>query len=924
MRKIALLITLFFFSFLQLRAQGSIRGKIIDSSSRAPLSLATVTVFKAADTALITYRISTPDGEFKVNGLPLNSSCRVVISYSGYDVYRRVFTLTSSEQLDMGTIPMTTSSGTLDEVLVIAERPPVSIRKDTIEFNAASFKTLPTALVEDMLKKLPGVQVDADGNITANGKRVNRIMVDGKEFFGNDPKMATRNLPANVIDKIQLTEDKEERELNPDKAAGDIGQVINLKLKKAIKKGWFGKAYAGAGTDDRYEAGTILNLFRDTMQVSLIGFSNNLNRAGFGMNDIQSLGGFGRSGINMMMMNSTGGINVNGISFGGMGEGINTSTGGGFNMNHVLKNGFTLNSQYFYGQSRNDVAELNNRLQFLKDTALTTRTQRDEVAKSYNHRVGLGLKGKIDSLTRLEFKPNLSFVDRESHRTTDFRNSNNYDGLLNTSLNAQQLRGKDVTYDHSILLFRNFRKKGRTLNFTNTLNYGKVDGDQMNDATNTFYENGTTTANRLNQLRARDQKNFTTNLNANYNEPLSKALALRLGYAATYYKNDDLVATFNQDASGKYTQPNLSLTNELKRTSWRNTASAGINWKRKAFSATATAYMQFLDINNEFYNNPKVTQKYSYLLPGLTVNWKELNFNYNGSVAPPNITDLQPTPDNTNPLFIAEGNPDLQPAVTHSLNLHFFKNITAKTLFVNAYMYANLRDNAITRSRTVASNGAQVTRPVNVDGNQDFYNNFNINKQYKFNKNFQVSFGGGYNANYSRNYLIINSLKSYVKTFDIGPSANGSMNWKDLIEWNFRYSIGFNRTTYENNLYNKLKTNRHNANTELVVRLPKRFVWETSLNYVKNPQTAAGVQNKIYLWNAGLTLLFLKEDKGQLKFSAFDLLNNNVSVYRYTNENSIIDRQINILQRYFMCTFTYNIRNFKAGKVGGSQRLFMF
>ncbi|HEY0060297.1 MAG TPA: carboxypeptidase regulatory-like domain-containing protein, partial [Flavisolibacter sp.] len=298
MKKFFSLTLVLLLAFGGVQAQGSIRGKIIDSASKAPLSLATVTVFKAADTALITYRISTPDGEFKVNGLPLNATCRVVISYSGYNVYRHVFTLTGSDVLDMGTIRMSASSGTLDEVLVIAERPPVSIRKDTIEFNASSFKTLPTALVEDMLKKLPGVQVDADGNITANGKRVNRILVDGKEFFGNDPKMATRNLPANIIDKIQLTEDKDERELNPDKPAGDIGQVINLRLKKAIKKGWFGKAYAGAGTNDRYEAGTILNLFRDTMQLSLIGFSNNLNRSGFGVGDIQSLGGFGRTGIN--------------------------------------------------------------------------------------------------------------------------------------------------------------------------------------------------------------------------------------------------------------------------------------------------------------------------------------------------------------------------------------------------------------------------------------------------------------------------------------------------------------------------------------------------------------------------------------------------------------------------------------------------
>jgi hypothetical protein len=236
-----------------LSAQGTIKGKLVDSLSKNPLGLATVTVFKANDTALITYRLSNPEGEFKVPGLPLNLACRVVISYSGYDAFRKEFTLTDEAPVDLGNVTMYPSSKSLEEVLVIAERPPVTVRRDTIEFNASSFKTLPTSLVEDLLKKLPGVQVDRDGNITANGRRVNRIMVDGKSFFGDDPKMATRNLPANVIDKIQVTDDKDEAARNSDGDLTNIGQVINLTLKKGVKKGWFGKLYGGGGTTDRYE-----------------------------------------------------------------------------------------------------------------------------------------------------------------------------------------------------------------------------------------------------------------------------------------------------------------------------------------------------------------------------------------------------------------------------------------------------------------------------------------------------------------------------------------------------------------------------------------------------------------------------------------------------------------------------------------------
>ncbi|GAJ01238.1 unnamed protein product, partial [marine sediment metagenome] len=218
-------------------SQGTLKGKLVDSTGKNPLGLATVTVFKAADTALITYRLSNPEGEFKVSGLPLNIDCRVVISYSGFDAYRKEFKVTSEDVLDLGTITMYPTSKSLDEIIIVSERPPVSVRKDTIEFNASSFKTLPTALVEDLLRKLPGVQVDAEGNITANGKRVNRIMVDGKAFFGDDPKMATRNLPANLIDKVQVTDDKDEIARNSDGDLTNVGQVINLTFKKGVKKG---------------------------------------------------------------------------------------------------------------------------------------------------------------------------------------------------------------------------------------------------------------------------------------------------------------------------------------------------------------------------------------------------------------------------------------------------------------------------------------------------------------------------------------------------------------------------------------------------------------------------------------------------------------------------------------------------------------
>src|SRR5215204_2508085 len=377
MKRIISLCIVLFFVLTKLSAQGTVKGKLIDSVSKNPLGLATITVFKATDTALITYRLSNPEGEFKVPGLPLNTMCRVIISFSGYGAFRKEFTLTNDIPVDFGNVVMNPVSKSLEEVLVIAERPPVTVRKDTIEFNASSFKTLPTSLVEDLLKKLPGIQVDGEGNITANGRRVNRIMVDGKSFFGDDPKMATRNLPANVIDKIQVTDDKDEAARNSDGDLTNVGQVINLTLKKGVKKGWFGKLYAGAGTKDRYEIGGIANIYRDTMQLSVLGFSNNLNRSGFSFKEIQDIGGFSRSGFNSMMVMSRGGqtgFAINGISFGGLDAGIARSTGAGFNLNHAPNKKKSFFLQYFFGESKNNIDMINNIQQFFNDTTLNSRT----------------------------------------------------------------------------------------------------------------------------------------------------------------------------------------------------------------------------------------------------------------------------------------------------------------------------------------------------------------------------------------------------------------------------------------------------------------------------------------------------------------------------------------------------------------------
>jgi hypothetical protein len=905
--------------------KGQLSGTLTDTSGKKPIVFATVTVFNAKDTSIITYRLSDEQGKFKVPSLPLQKELRVVITATGSGVWRKEFTLTEdAPTLDLGITKLEADVKEMEEVLVVSERPPVVVRKDTIEFNAAAFKTLPTALVEDLLKKMPGVDVDRDGNIMVNGRKVNRLLVEGKEFFGSDPKIASKNLPANLIDKVQVTDDKEELLRNPDLTAGEVGQVINLKLKKAIKQGWFGKLYAGAGTEDRFEGGGIVNMFRDTLQVSLIGYTNNLSRSGFSMQDVMNIGGFSRSNVNMLSINSDGGFAINDISFGGMGgQGIQRSSGGGINVNTLLGKRTTLSMQYFYGENKTRTGQRINNEQFFNDTTLTTQTVNSGEAYDKSHRLSGMVKIKLDSLSSyLEYRPSFSFTNSDATSMTQIESFSNYEPKLNESTNELRRSSQGFATGHELYLNKQFRKKGRNLYVSLNAQYNTSETPQFNDAENVFYKNPSTTS--LRQLRSQDQNSLNTRFYAGFNEPLTKKLSLRINQTNEYFSGKDYIDTYEFDPlTGEYIIPDQNLTNGLKRSGWRNTTYAGLRIAPNAnFNVTLGANLRSLNIDNEFRKNPEIKQNFTYLMPQINLAYKKINLNYNINLREPNATDLQPVVNNTNPLFLTLGNPELKPTITHNAGIYSFVNVIKRQLTFNFNTNFSYNQNAIIRERFVNDNGVQTTRPINVDGTWNTYLNLNVRKQYKFSSMLKFSTGLNFNGNLSRTFVLINQNRSNATTTSISPSVNFTLNWNDKLELSQRYGPGFNKTTYESNAYPSLKVWRHATSTEVIVRMPKHIVWESTLDYFYNPQVAQGIQKSSFRWNAAVNVLFLKQDKGQLKLSVYDLLNQNISVTRIVRENYIQDTESIILRRYFLLTFTYNIRNFGA-KVGGRNNGFM-
>ena len=930
MKKVLLLIVLLT-GISEVNGQGSIKGKLTDTTGKTPLGFATVTVFKATDTVLVTYRLSNPEGEFRVPGLSLNAPYRVVISYSGYDAYRKEFTLTDDTPLDLGTIQMLPVSKSLDEVLVVAERPPVTVRKDTIEFNAASFKTLPTSLVEDLLKKLPGIEVDREGNITANGRRVNRIMVDGKAFFGDDPKMATRNLPANVIEKVQVTNDKDEEARNTDGDLTNVGQVINLTLKKGVKKGWFGKMYAGAGTNNRYEAGGIANIYRDTMQLSLLAFSNNINRSGFSLKEVQDLGGFNRSGYNSMMISRRGnqeGFALNGISFGGLDAGIARSTGAGFNLNHAPNKKKSFFLQYFFGNTSNDVVQINNNQQFFSDTIINNRTTTNNDRSVYNHNASMGATLKPDSLTDLNFRAGYTYSTTDEDINADVNINNNKTGLISEGEGQQFNNFYSHRYNHQVFLTRRFKaKKGRTLNVNNFVNFNDNLNRYITESDLEYYI-PTYRTKEFNQLRKQETPNLSVNSSASFSEPLNKSFTARFTTRYDYLRDQQEIGVFDKElASGKYELINLAQSAGFTRKQNKFSTYGGLSYKYKKVTFTAGLSAMWQHIENNFKNIPvPVNFNLFNILPSASVQWKQLSGNYSMNVNAPQSNFLIPRRDSTNPFMTRVGNPYLKPSKQHNFYLSNFNFFQGSGTSINFFMNGAFTDDDVIMKRTVDPNtGAQVDSAVNANGSLYFYSSVGFGKEFKNNQKFIFSFRFSPYMNFNKRRLIVNQNSSTASTFTFGPNLNLGLNWNDVIEFRPMYTPGFGKTTYTDPSFKDLKVINHYMEGELIIRWPKKLVWETNVAYRYTSQVAPGLPKDNVLWNAAVTLLMFKGDVGLLKLSVFDLLDRNNGVFRFTTQNQIIDQQTNVLQRYAHLSFTYNIRNMGAPKkVGGKDRLFMF
>ena len=883
---------------------GSIKGKLIDSISKQTLKDATVTIIDAKDSTVEIFGLAKTDGFFELKNLAIKPLI-LQISFQSYEPYRKTIYLTKSNpDINIGTIYLQPKSHDLGNVTVTQS--PIIIKKDTIEFNASSFKTKPNAVAEDLLKKLPGIDVDKDGGIKAQGETVQRILVDGKRFFGDDPKLATKNLPPDVIDKIQVYDALSDQSTFTGFDDGNRVKTINITTRKDKRKGFFGKISVGGGsTGDEgvYDNSLNLSKYDGDRQITLIGQGNNVNKQNFtGQNLFGGGGNRGGASLNTGATNSSSGI-------------INTWAGG-LNYRDNWGKKTQASGSYFYNDQNTYTNQKNFTQTLVSGNPDSSNLSNNIIAginRNQNNRINFNIETQFDSSNSIILRPNINFQHTENDNNTQTASTK---GKVNLNNSAAQSNTINNGYNGSLdATFRHkFAKKGRTYSIGFVFGGSTNDGKGTNNSINQYFtQNRIDTINQINNSNA-NGKNVSTTFS--YTEPIGKGQLIELNYNYSFSDNTNGKHTYGLNKTNNQYDllvPNLS--NTFENIYNANRATLSYRLQKKLMNFSIGSGMQVGDLNsNNVTKDSAIKQHYINFYPTATFRYdftktKNLRFNYSGRTSQPSASQLQPVTDNTNPLNIVEGNPTLKQQFTHNLRILYssFDVVTQHVFF--ATINASAIQNDIQNSVIVLPSGAQITQPVNLNGTYSASGYFNYGFPFKKPKS-NMSFTG--NLSYNQSQGLINLKSNYTKNSTAGGMIKWTTNLKDNFDMNFSSNSTFNFARYT--LQPKQNADYFNQTfiTEATYYTKSGWILASDFNYIINTGQSAGYNTNIPLLNASLSKQLFKKKEGEIKFYIFDLLNQNVSIRRTVSGNTIQDIQTEVLKRYFMISFTYNLRKFGA------------
>ncbi|MDR3252728.1 MAG: outer membrane beta-barrel protein [Tannerella sp.] len=907
----ALLVFTLLVAPLQVKAQQQkveVKGSVVEKTSGDQIEAATVRLLSSQDSTMKAGDASDGKGAFSLKNIAPGAYL-LHISFIGYEHYYQPLQITGNTSVvNLGKIELEENSVLLDEAVITAKQVEVMVKGDTVEYNADSYKVTEGSMLEDLLKKMPGVEVGTDGAVTINGKSIKKILVDGKEFFSDDPKVASKNLPAKMIEKVQTYDKMSDMAMMTGFNDGDEEAVINLTIRPGMKEGTFGNAFAGYGSEKRYEGNFMLNRFANSDQYSLIGGLNNTNNMGF--TDLASSmfsgmgGGGGRRGP---------------MFFGGAGNGITQSGNIGANFSKEVSPKFTIGGNVRYNHSDNDAITKNEQENILPSGH--TYDFEDAASNTVNDNFGLNLRMtyKPDTLTQIIFTPNLTYSKTQSNELDNsYTLDNNRTDTVNTVWSDAGSKGNAYNASGRLEASRKINSRGSVLSLSLSGGAGETDNDSYNKSRTDYFKVDRPT-DIIDQLIDYDNTNYNYRGFLSWVEPIGHNNFIQLSYNYNANKREAIKNAFSPGAGGTYNVLDSTYSQSSRNESADQRASIAFKAQRDLYNFTigfnvdpSYAKTETFVGNTTLYSSSRSVVNYS---PTLQFNYRpsrdvNARIDYEGTTSQPTMQQLSPVEDVSDPLNTTRGNPELKPIYTNELRIRVQNFNTEKQSALMIFGGGSYTVNdVVSKTMNDTQTGKKTTTYENINGN------YNGNLRVVYNTplpNKKLSLNNMAFATYA-------NVNSYI---DESQNTNKSLQLQDRLGINYRSdiadfglngSLSYRKTANSLSSAQDINTYNYGAGANTTLYLPYNFKIESDINYSTNSGYTAGYEQEELLWNASLSKSFLKGNAATIRLKLYDILQDRSNISYSTTANYTRYSEYNTLSSYFMLHFIYTFSIFSGG-----------
>ena len=898
----------------------SVKGVIVDVASNIKLINTSVSILNAKDSTLVKFTRAAQDGSFALNNLSKGKFI-LLLTYPGYADFVDHFTLDSIKpDHDFGNLDLYLKSKLLEEVIVKAQVTAIKIKGDTTEYNAKAFVIEANSKVEDLLKQLPGIEVDKDGNITAQGKKVNKVLVDGEEFFGDDPTLVTKNIRSDMVDKVQVYDKKSDQAAFTGIDDGVKDKTINIKLKEDKKNGYFGKLDAGQATNNYVQSQGMFNAFKAKRKISAYGTLGNTGQTGLGWEDSQK---YSSSNIEMsedgLFMYSGSEDEFDG-SYNG--EGIPLAKSGGLHFDSKWnKDKESLNTNYKIGSIGIDGTKNYQSLNTIPKAIIDNNSDQEFNNYMFRQKLDVTYQIKLDSLSNLKISIDGTLKDNSTGNDYSAFTTKN-DSLINKNIRSLTNDGTQKMFSGSAFWNKKFKKAGRTMsiNVKQSFNENNTKGI-LNSVVDIYNKlGGVSKTDSINQYKTNNTSNTGFNTTLTYSEPLSKTTAINMTYGFGINNSTADRKSFNKNRLDKYETLDSLFSNNFKLDQQSHLFGAVFNYKKDKTLinfGTKVSDVKFEQVNlftdknykRHFTNwNPQARYEYKFSQQ------KSFQVNYSGNSSQPTIDQTQPIRINNDPLNISLGNPDLKPTFKNEVGLGYssYKVLSGQNIYLSGnYSFTN--NPIVNNNTTIDNTGESTYQWFNLKNKQ--LSNFDI-YLYAGQKVTKQELSLGIDARINRNIYYNLTNGALNKTTSNSYSGSFSVSQYKPKKYNFNVSIGPTYTDRQSSLQNQFNNSGWSANANIwfSVNLPGKIEISTNGDYRYTQKTESFNQDfDRTIWNSNVSKKFFKAENVKLSLSGNDLLNQNKGFDRSSNANLITQNSYTTIKRYYMLSLAWDFN-----KMGGA------